>query len=251
MSQGVTEVDLFGYRIHCSPTQVLTLIKDAIKFKKQLHLITLNPEMVARQSWDQEFRQVLQEAELLVPDGIGIVWAARILGKKIASRISGVDLAEVLFDEGSKQGWRVFLVGGSELVITRACQEIKKRFPLLSIVGFQHGYFKEEKVVVDMINSQKPDIVLVGMGSPRQELWIARFRGQLEASVFLGVGGSFDVWSGLKPRAPRLMQEIGLEWLYRVIREPKRLLRVVPSFGRFGWIVAKNWCQEKFGFGKK
>ncbi|MDK2896412.1 MAG: N-acetylglucosaminyldiphosphoundecaprenol N-acetyl-beta-D-mannosaminyltransferase [Candidatus Atribacteria bacterium] len=243
----VTEVELFGYRIVCSPSQVLNRVEEAIRFKRQLHLVTLNPEMVARQSWDQQFREVLQGAELLVPDGVGVVWAARLLGKRIPARISGVDLAEALFSEGSRQGWRVFLLGGSELVVERAYQEIKKRFPLLSIVGFHHGYFSEEKTVVEVINSQKPDIVLVGMGCPRQEFWIARFREQFAASVFVGVGGSFDVWSGLKPRAPRLIQKMGLEWLYRVAREPSRLRRIIPSFGRFGWIVAREWWEEKFG----
>lgn len=186
-------------------------------------VVTANPIMIVRASRDPEFMAILRGADLLVPDGVGILWAAKKMGASLPERVTGVDLAYRLL---GKQGLRVFLLGGRPGVAERATARVQAQNPGAAVCGFYHGYFgtAEEDKVVEMVRRSNADLLLVGMGSPRQEKFIWRNRRNLGARVAMGVGGVLDVLAGDVRRAPSRVQELGLEWLYRLVRQPRRLL---------------------------
>jgi N-acetylglucosaminyldiphosphoundecaprenol N-acetyl-beta-D-mannosaminyltransferase len=180
---------------------------------------------------DPRLRAVYERADLVTPDGMGIVWAGRLLGAPVPERVSGIDLVEKFF-ASRRAPLRVFLLGAAPGVAEQAARKLTERYPALQIVGTHHGYFGESEHVLDIIHRAQPDVVLVGLGVPRQELWMLENRSKLGASVLIGVGGSFDVWAGRLTRAPLRWQRLGLEWFYRVLQEPRRLVRVsaIPLF---------------------
>ncbi len=186
-------------------------------------VVTANPIMVINARKDAEFMEILNGADLITPDGVGIIWASRRLGKALPGRVTGVDIVQNLFS--GETPLRVFLLGGKPNTAEAAKDAIKLRYPTVEVVGTQHGFYDtpQENRVVAAINKCAPDVLLVGMGSPKQEKFIWRNRSHLGAKVAIGVGGVFDVLSGSVPRAPEIFQRLGLEWLYRLAREPGRL----------------------------
>lgn len=198
-------------------------------------VITANPEMVMRARGDQLLTEILERADLVVADGIGVVWASHVLKEALPQRIPGIELAEGLLLQAAGQGWTVFLVGAAEGVADQAALELRRRWPGLEIVGTYHGYFQageEEQQIIGEIKAKKPDILLAALGVPRQEKWLAAHLGTLKVPVAIGVGGGFNVWAGVDKRAPLWMRKINLEWLYRLIRQPWRIKRilVLPVF---------------------
>lgn len=186
-------------------------------------VVTANPLMVMQAQRDPEFMEILERADLLVPDGVGILWAARKKGRPLPERVTGVDLTLYLLRR--KPAPRIYLLGGKPGVAEKAYLNIEKDFPGARVCGMHHGYFgvPEEEGLADSIRAARPDAILVGMGSPRQEKFIWRHRARLGAKVAVGVGGVLDILAGASKRAPEIVQKVGLEWLYRLIREPKRL----------------------------
>jgi N-acetylglucosaminyldiphosphoundecaprenol N-acetyl-beta-D-mannosaminyltransferase len=199
-------------------------------------VVTCNPEMIVQAQRDPAFAQVLQEAELVIPDGIGVVWALRRQGIRV-QRVPGIELAEALISKAAARGWRLALVGGKPEVNRAAIQHWQARFSSLAIWG-HHGYFSpaEEENLLLALQAFQPQLVWVGLGSPRQELWIARWRALLPQAIWMGVGGSFDIWAGQKRRAPRWWRDHHLEWLYRLYQEPWRWRRML-ALPRFAWQV--------------
>ena len=198
----------------------------------QCHLVvTANPETVMKAGEDRELMAILQEAQLVVADGIGIVWAARCLGTPLPGRVPGVELAEALV---AQRGYRVYLLGGAPGVAAEAARCLERKYPGLVIAGVQHGYFsrEEEEGVVAAVAAARPHLLLVGLGMPKQEKWIYRHRQRLGAAVAIGVGGSLDVFAGKVCRAPDWMCRRGLEWLYRLLSQPQRFFRMLalPRF---------------------
>ncbi len=180
---------------------------------------------------DYEMREALDGATMVVPDGMPIAWATRLLGSKIKDRVYGPELMARHCERSAEKGHRVFLYGGfSEDTLVKLSDELCKRFPQLIICG--HYWVphrplssEEEDQVVQTLNAAKADIIWVGTGAPRQEKWMHQMRPKLEAPVFVGVGAAFDFHSGRIKQAPTWMQNRGLEWLYRLYREPKRLFK--------------------------
>ncbi len=172
---------------------------------------------------------LLNKASMVLPDGWGVVWASKLLGQPLVERVSGIDILEKLCVIASDCGWRIFLLGGKKGVSEAAAKRLKEKYKGINIVGCFHGYFTKEetKKVLEMINSRKPHILFVGMGVPKQELWIAENVDSLDVNVIMGVGGSFDVISGRLKRAPLWMQKAGLEWFFRMLQEPWRIKRVI------------------------
>lgn len=213
-----------------SMEQSLKIINDKINSKEKIHIITINAEMIMLSKENQEFNNILNEAELLIPDGSGVVWALRKQGVKV-KKLPGIELSQNCI---SKLGKNVYLLGASHEVIKSAYEKLKEKFPDSKIVGYHDGYFKEEQEnqIIDEINSLNTDILLVGLGVPRQEKWIRANMNKVNASVFIGVGGSFDVFSGKIKRAPKIMIKLHLEWLYRLYKEPWRWRRMLalPKF---------------------
>ncbi|MGE5507262.1 MAG: polysaccharide pyruvyl transferase CsaB [Chitinophagales bacterium] len=201
-------------------------------------VVTLNPEMVMRARRDPGFSALLKNADLVTADGVGVVWAAGRLGEPLPGRVTGVDLAAALMEEGAREGWRFYFLGSQPGVAEEAARVAQTRYPGLVVVGTRHGYFgpAEEAQVVDELRRAAPDIMLVALGSPKQEAFIARHRERLGAAAAIGVGGTLDVLAGRVRRAPVWMRRVGLEWLYRLAREPRRLGRAM-DIPRFMWAV--------------
>jgi len=222
------EVNFFGITVsNRSMKETIHIVEQFIQ-SNQFHLIvTLNGEMAAKAFKDKEFFDIIKKSDLVIPDGIGIVWGASINGEKIVYRIPGVEFAWELLRVASEKGYRVYLLGAEEQVLKKAVKQIRNHFPSLCIVGFHSGYFDkdEERRIIEEIRKDKVQILLVGMGGGKQEKWIWRHK-DLNIPVCIGIGGTFDVWSGRLKRAPVVIQKMGIEWLYRIIIQPSRIVRV-------------------------
>jgi len=199
------------------------------------HMVaTANAEMVMMAGRDRELAGILAAADLVVPDGAGVVWAARRLGCPMPERVAGFDLVQVLLARAAAVGWRVYFFGGAPSVAAKAAAAAQARYPGLIVAGVRHGFFTaaEEEAIAADIRASRPHILLAALGVPKQEKWLAARRDLLAVPVALGVGGTFDVMAGVAARAPLWMQRAGLEWLYRLGREPRRIRRMMalPRF---------------------
>lgn len=209
--------------------QAIEIIDKFIEEKKPHQVITLNSLMVNEAFKDQQFSKIIQRAELVLVDSVGIFWVTRLLGKPAPELIPGIDFLLELCKISVRKKFRLYLLGGKRKIIEETAKNLKKRFTELNVVGYQHGYFPlaEEKKIVSAIKQLNPDMLFVGLGSPRQEKWIARNLEELNVPVVIGVGGSFDIISGRLSRAPHWMHILGVEWLYRFLQEPWRIKRIV------------------------
>ncbi len=203
--------------------------------RRRPHLVvTANVEMVMRARRAPDLREILAHAALVVADGVGVVWGARWLGRPLPGRVPGIDLATRLCGEASRRGWRVYLLGGAPGIAAAAAARLREGHSGLAIVGIGNGYFgpEEDTDVVRAIRDASPTLLLAGLGAPRQERWLSRHLDALGVPVVMGVGGTLDVWAGRTRRAPRIMQALGLEWCYRLLRQPSRLSRqlAIPHF---------------------
>ncbi len=197
-------------------------------------VVTLNPEMVVRASRDREFREIVLSASLVLPDGVGIVWASRILGTPLKERVTGVDTLERFAALASKKGYKPFFLGASPGVAQKAASVLSERYPGFKVAGVYSGSPSpsEEKTILEVIRSASPDALFVAYGSPAQEKWIARNLHSLKVPFAMGVGGAFDFIAGVVPRAPKIIRKVGLEWLFRLILQPWRWKRqlALPVF---------------------
>lgn len=198
------------------------------------YIFTPNPEIIMLAQKDEEFKRVLNSADMLIPDGTGIVWASWFYGKKLPERVPGFDIMAELIAWGASHGWKFYLLGGKPGIAERAKANLEKVYPSIKVVGTYHGYFKgdAEEEVIAHINLCSPNIILVGMGAPLQEKWIFKNRRRLNARLAMGIGGSLDILAGKTKRAPEIFIRYGLEWLYRLVKEPARITRmlVIPLF---------------------
>jgi N-acetylglucosaminyldiphosphoundecaprenol N-acetyl-beta-D-mannosaminyltransferase len=181
-----------------------------------------------------EFKQAMEGADLVVPDGAGVVWASRYVGEPVTERVAGFDLLHQLMETGELEGWTAYLLGTTQETIEAAAQKLQEKYPKVRIVGFRNGFFgaEEDMEVVEAIRSQSPDLLFVARALNNQETWIARYKQELGVPVMMGVGGSFDIIAGKMKRAPLFFQKLGLEWLYRLLMQPTRFKRmlVLPKF---------------------
>ncbi|HJV46668.1 MAG TPA: WecB/TagA/CpsF family glycosyltransferase [Bacillota bacterium] len=226
--------------------QTVRKITDIIDSKhedKPFHIITANPEIVMIAQEDQVIRDVTEKADLITPDGIGIVMASRWKGEPVQERVAGYDLLLKLLEEGNLFGWSFYFLGSSEEVNKAATDIISKRYPNVVLAGRHNGFFKDkEDEVIRSIQNSKADILVVALGAPRQELWIYNNKNRLNTKVAIGVGGSLDVIAGKVKRAPELWQKLNLEWLYRLLSQPTRWKRqlVLPKFAIKAYMEASR-----------
>jgi N-acetylglucosaminyldiphosphoundecaprenol N-acetyl-beta-D-mannosaminyltransferase len=217
-----------------SVEELLQDIEEGMKGAGTKSIFSINPEKIMRTRKDPALTVALENSDFLIPDGIGVVLAIKILHKKRVSRITGVDLMGLLLDKAEKRRYRVYIFGAKPAVLPRAIIEIKNRYPSLDIVGSTHGYVQEDLYasLVNDINSVNSDILFVGLGSPKQENWIHGYKNVLNVKLCMGIGGSLDVIAGNIPRAPYFFRTLSLEWFYRLIKEPNRIRRqlVLPHF---------------------
>ncbi len=195
-------------------------------------VVTPNPEIVQRASKDPEFSEILSRADLVIPDGVGIIYAARILGRPLKGRVPGIDFASALLGRVAGTGKRLFLLGAAPGVAQQAAVNLQAAYPGLVVCGAHDGYFKEDGPVIEAIRAARADIVFVCLGFPKQEKWIAANGEAAGARLYIGLGGSLDVFAGKVERAPERFQRLGLEWLYRLMKEPSRIGRMakLPVF---------------------
>lgn len=202
------------------------------------YVVTPNPEIVWLARRDAELAEVLKNASLVLPDGIGIIYGAKILGRPLKEKVPGADFAERLFAELARENKSVFLFGAKPGVAEKAGENLAAKYPGLVIAGARDGYFTDDEPIIEAINAASPDVLLVCLGAPKQEKWMAMNGKKLNVRLAMGLGGSLDVYAGTVERAPEKWQKMNLEWLYRLIREPKRFWRMLrlPAF-----LIAVIW----------
>lgn len=228
-------INLFGIKIHrIDMASALSAIEGFIADRKPHMVVTADASAIVIAQEDKELHSIINEADLVTPDGMGILWAARIMKSPLIERVSGADMLERLCAIANNTGYRVFFLGSAPGVAEKAAENLKSRYPNLQIAGTHHGYFKdsESDEIVNMIKQSTPDILFVAMGIPMQEKWIFKHMHEMQVPISMGVGGSLDVASGLVKRAPKWMQNHGLEWIYRLISNPKKISKVktLPVF---------------------
>ena len=190
------------------------------------YVVTPNPEFIQTAKRDEEFRCLLNGADLAVADGIGVIYAAKILGRPLKEKVTGIGLAAGLCERMAKKGQKLFLLGAKPGVAEEAGEKLRARYPGLTICGVHDGYFTDDTPVVEQIRRSEADVVFVCLGAPKQEKWMARNGEACGAKLLLGLGGSLDVFAGQVKRAPEGWQKLGLEWLYRLIKQPSRIGRM-------------------------
>lgn len=197
------------------------------------YVVTPNPEFVMLAQKDPEFRALLNGADLTIPDGIGVIYAAKILGRPLKGRVPGIDFASGVMDVLNSSGsGRVYLLGAKPGVAEEAAETLARRYPNLTFCGCHDGYFQEDGPVVEAVKAAHPELLLVCLGAPKQEKWMAAHGPETGAHLAIGLGGALDVYAGRVERAPESWQRLGLEWLYRLKKEPKRIGRMakLPLF---------------------
>lgn len=196
-------------------------------------IYTPNSEILLYASNNPEFSDVLNSADMIIADGIGVVYAAKILGDPINERVAGFDLVCKLFEPMANAGKSVYLLGAKPKIAEMAAENLKKKYPGLIIAGTHDGYFKDDNEVVESINNAKPDFLMVCLGFPKQEMWINNNADKLNVKLAIGAGGCLDVFAGTVQRAPEFYCKHGIEWLYRLLKQPSRFVRMLalPKFG--------------------
>ena len=211
----------------CSDTYdelAVKLLQDIDKGRKSF-IVAINPEKIMKAQEDRELKSLLNQATYQIPDGIGVILASKLKKGRIRERVTGIDMMLKLCKEAKNNGKRIFLYGAKPGIADEAKAKLEEMFPGILIVGTLNGYEKNEEVIERTINDSGAEIVFVALGSPAQENWIIAHKEKLNPSVYQGVGGSFDVISGRLNRAPAVFQKFGLEWLYRLLKEPWRWKR--------------------------
>lgn len=209
-------------------------LAERVNENKKTFVITANPETLMIGQENENFDEILKsDKTIIVPDGIGVVKAANMLGHSIQERITGVETVETLLEILNKAGKSVYLLGAKQEVLDKFVLKTKEKYPNLQIAGYQNGYVKDKDAVFEEIVKLQPDAVLVALGIPAQEMLIYKHYDRFAKGIFIGVGGSFDVLSGMKKRAPKIFIKLNLEWLYRIVTEPKRIKRFYRSNVKF------------------
>lgn len=222
------EVSVLGTRIDAiTLPEAVEYALERMERRRGAYVVTPNTEIVLAARRSGALRSALEAAELSLPDGAGVLLASRILAAPIEERIAGIDFAAALFARMAEQGRSVYLFGARQGVAARASKKLSASFPGLVIAGTESGFFdeKEEPALIARINACSPDLLLVCLGSPRQELWMQRNAPRLRVGLMAGVGGALDVFAGDIGRASEAWRRCGMEWLYRLLRQPSRLRR--------------------------
>src|SRR5262245_40422150 len=226
---GVASFDLLGLPIsRVTREEALATLRRFIVSGQPHMVLTADASGVVTASRDAEFARIWRRADLVTPDSAGILWAARRAGRPLRERVSGVELAERLCELGAERGFELFFYGAAPGVAEAAAREMERRYPGLRIAGTAHGFLSEteQQELVARIRALRPAVLLVALGIPRQEKWLAAHLEELGVPVCMGVGGTFDVFAGQVDRAPSWMQRRGLEWLYRLARNPRKIQKV-------------------------
>lgn len=208
--------------------------EEAIEYAKTIsgQVVTINPEMINNAVQNPEFAEIINNAELVIPDGIGVQIGLKILGYNVR-RIAGIEFSRRMIEECAKSEQSVALVGAKPEIVQKAKENLEHEIQGLYVTYAHDGYFRDDEEILNELKIRQPRLVLCALGSPKQEEFILKAKELLPDALFVGVGGSFDVWSGVVERAPEIYQKLGLEWLYRTVKEPKRFKRIFPTLPLF------------------
>lgn len=231
-------LELFGVPInHINCQQVIERIEYFIKEEGTHFIVTPDTLAILRARKDKQYFNIVKAADLVTPDGSGILWATAFLNAPLPERITGIDMINHICTLAVQKNYKLYLLGAEAEIIKNAVKNLKNKFPGINIVGYHHGYFdvegnsdsssNNENIIINEILEKQPDFLLVGMGVPKQEIWIYKNKDILKIPVCIGIGGSFDVISGKITRAPLWMRNHGMEWVFRLIKEPKRIKRMI------------------------
>jgi N-acetylglucosaminyldiphosphoundecaprenol N-acetyl-beta-D-mannosaminyltransferase len=227
-------VNILGINfINKSFNEVVEILYKSIQANRKSFIVTANPEIVMYAKDNPDYKRIVQSADMVVPDGTGIIIASRILNQPIRERVTGFDLTIRLLEHANENKWRIYLLGGREETNQKAVENIHSQYPHVQIVGSHHGFFDwENNTVSSQIQDASPDLIFVALGFPKQEQWIAKNYALYSKGLFMGVGGSIDVLAGEVKRAPHIWQRLNLEWFYRLITQPTRWRRMmaIPKF---------------------
>jgi N-acetylglucosaminyldiphosphoundecaprenol N-acetyl-beta-D-mannosaminyltransferase len=233
-----------------SMVQTLDRIGTMIDSGKPHQHVVINADKVVKAARDPKLANIIAACDLINADGMPVVWASRLLGQPLPERVTGIDLFFALLERAEAQGWRVYFLGATEVVVAEVVRRARLQHPALKIAGHRNGYWKpaEEQAVVDAVAQARPDILFVAINSPRKEEFLARHQAAMRVPFAMGVGGTFDVMAGLTRRAPLWMQRNGLEWFFRFLQEPRRMFRryFIEDMGFF-WLLARAMLQRWFG----
>ena len=230
-----TRKKVLGYGIDLvSFSEALCKVDDSIRDKSGMQIVTINPEMINQGHAIPEMDEILKNAEMILPDGVGIKIALKLKGIN-QERIAGIEFAKKIIELCAKHDYKIALFGAKQEVIEKTEENLLKEYPELKIVYTRNGYFskEEEQQIKEDIKNAGPDVIFTALGAPKQEIFNKEMKQLLPGSVFIGIGGSFDVWSGMVQRAPEIWQKTGLEWLYRTLKEPQRFKRIFPTLPLF------------------
>lgn len=219
--------------LNITQQQFIHLLDARIEQKKKTFVITANPEVVMKANENNEVMEYIHKATYICADGIGIVKAAKILGRPLKERVTGYDTMIGLLQVSNKKRYKIYLLGAKKDTLQKTVENIKRDYPNINIIGYHDGYFDWNcNDIAETIAIHQPDLVFVALGVPRQEKWIAEHIDQFSKGVFIGVGGSFDVIAGTVKRAPTIWQKLNLEWFYRLLKQPSRFRRMlsIPRF---------------------
>jgi N-acetylglucosaminyldiphosphoundecaprenol N-acetyl-beta-D-mannosaminyltransferase len=250
----MNRVALYGITIdNVSAAEAVEAVRRLLdQGKGQHYVVTPNVDHVVRLERDPAFRQAYAGASLVLADGMPLVWASRALGRPLKGRVTGADLLPQVCAMAAALGRSLFILGGREGVAERAARNLAARFPGLRIAGFHSppmGFERdpaEQRRIAALVNRARPDILAIGLGAPKQELWISAQRRSLDFGVALCIGAGIDFAAGTLSRAPRWMRETGLEWTWRLAREPRRLWkRYLVDDMAFGRIVMQQWLKSR------
>ena len=229
------KVDILGVNVDAmTMSESVAQIETYMAGEEPVMIATANAEMIMRATQDEELRDILNRAAIVTADGAGTVWAARHLGYEMPERVAGYDLAQQLMKNSVQQGQRIYFFGSAPGVAEKAKAKAEQLYPGIQIVGTRDGYFTEadEPAIIEDIKAKRPHLLLVALGVPKQEKWLAKHQAELGVPVAIGVGGTLDVMAGVMKRAPLWMQKAKLEWLFRGMLQPKRAGRLLalPKF---------------------
>lgn len=235
-------IEMMGCQIdNLSMEETLQTVEGFIKTGKPHQHVVVNVDKLVKASRDPELRRIINDCALINVDGMPVVWASRLLGKGLKERVAGVDLFEGLMRRSAEKGWRVFLLGAREEVVSDVKRIYEQKYPGLTVAGYRNGYWKpeEEAGVVEQIRAAHADLLFVAISSPKKEHFLGRYQAEMKIPFAMGVGGTFDVAVGKVNRAPLWMQKTGLEWFYRFLQEPRRMFRryFIEDMAFFGLLL--------------
>lgn len=241
-------IEMMGCQIdNLSMEETLHTIEKFIQSGRPHQHVVVNVDKLVKASRDVELRRIINACPLINVDGMPVVWASRLLGKPLKERVAGVDLFESLMKRSAEKGWRVYLLGAREEVVSGVKQVYMRKYPGLTVAGYRNGYWKpeEEAEVVEQIKAAQADLLFVAISSPMKEHFLGRYQAELKIPFAMGVGGTFDVVVGKVKRAPVWMRDAGLEWFYRFLQEPRRMFKryfIDDMF--FFWLLLKEYVRR-------